>query len=116
MNDQITTFSVNPDMLGFLNSSDFPATLKPGIQFGMTGHKGPSGSVTIAYNGTDIVQEHSIPLPASCPRPKVIETARANDAQSSSVIRGGRLTLQLRVKPSAPEGPHNLIGVRIACS
>jgi hypothetical protein len=44
-----------------------------------------------------------------------VETTKNGDAKWSSNIVAGQLQLQLRVKPRAPFGGNNWVGVEINC-
>jgi hypothetical protein len=115
MNDKGTTFLVEPRMIGYMNSTDFPTGIKIfiGLSGSDFGNLKPSGS--IGYDGTWIKEEYSIPLPTSCPSPRVVETTKNGDGSWSSSIQNGRLDLRLQIKPKAPLGGNNWVGIEVLC-
>ena len=115
MNDKGTTFIVEPRMIGYMNSADFPTGIKIFIGLSGSDFGNLSASGSIGYDGTWIKEDYSIPLPSSCSAPKVVETTKNGDASWSSSTQSGRLNLHLQIKPKAPFGGNNWVGIEVLC-
>lgn len=117
MNDKGTSFKVERRMIGYMNSADYPIGVRitigassnnPGVQ-----PLSPYGK--IGYDGTWITQENHIPLPSSCPNPRVIETTKNGDADWGSSIKNNVLNLWMHIQPKNPIGANNWVGIEIVC-
>jgi hypothetical protein len=117
MNDIGTTFIVDPKMIGYMNSADYPTgiSITIGVSSNNPGVTPLSPYGKIWYDGTWILQENHIPLPSTCPKPTVVETTKNGDAAWGSSVTNNVLNVWMRIKPKQPFGANNWVGIEIRC-
>lgn len=118
-NDKATSYFVEKRMIGYLNSGDFasPINIFIGVSIDSqgTGGQGTHPATPIGWRSYPISQEYTIPLPASCLNPKVIETTKNGDSSWYSYTKNNVLFIGLEVKPHLPLSGRNWVGVEILC-
>ena len=117
MNDKGTSYKVEKRMFGYLNSADYPTGIS--IMIGVSGQDPGVGPLSptgkISYDGTWINQENHIPFSSSCRNPTVVEITRSGDAEWGRSITNNTINTWMRVRPKAPFGANNWVGIEIVC-
>jgi hypothetical protein len=117
MNDIASSFQVEDGMIAYMNSSHFPTGVT--VTVGVSGNDPGVGSIgplfSVGRDGTWITQAYNIALPESCTQPTFRATTQNGEAEWSKDVRGRHATINLRIKPKAPFGPNNWVGVKMDC-